>query len=246
MFGRFFSIMLSPAPRANIGACLLKIHFKECLEKENKYSVLRNGVMPVPYRCSSSTISVIPGVVMPFALLLSLVALAPASLSSSAAFAQTSPSCLGFPASITGTPGADSIVGTPGRDVIVTLGGNDRVNALGGDDIICGGASGSKTFVGGEGEDLIIGGNGNDFFSGGNGNDWLDGGNGNDTLFGEDGNDRLDGGNGNDTVYGGDGNDFMSGDAFLNNAKPSIDSADGGPDFDTCIRAETEVNCEAV
>ena len=44
--------------------------------------------------------------------------------------------CAGRPATIMGTPGADTLVGTTGDDVIVAGAGADRVAGRGGDDLV--------------------------------------------------------------------------------------------------------------
>ncbi len=95
--------------------------------------------------------------------------------------------CGGAPATIIGTPGADSIDGTSGNDVIVGLGGDDTIRGLRGDDVICGG-SGDDVVRAGPGSDAIYGGSGNDILRSGPGHDGgLDGGAGNDRLYGETG-----------------------------------------------------------
>jgi Ca2+-binding RTX toxin-like protein len=88
-----------------------------------------------------------------------------------------SPTCLGMPATIIGTPENDILRGTPGDDVIVGLAGNDVIDGRGGDDRICGG-------------------NGNDVIQAGEGSDRVDGGAGNDVI------NAVDGVRGNDTVNG--------------------------------------------
>ena len=82
-------------------------------------------------------------------------------------------SCLGQPATIVGTPGADDLRGTLGADVIAGLGGNDRIRGLGGDDLLCGDA----------GTDRLLGLGGTDRLSGGDGDDALSGGAGLDTCY---------------------------------------------------------------
>lgn len=47
--------------------------------------------------------------------------------------------CRGAPATIEGTPGADSLNGTPGPDVIAGLGGDDILTGFDGVDLLCGG-----------------------------------------------------------------------------------------------------------
>lgn len=69
--------------------------------------------------------------------------------------------CDGRPATIVGTPGADTLVGTDGPDVIAGLTGNDLVDGRGGDDIICqaGAVAGlgltTVTLIGGPGNDTL-------------------------------------------------------------------------------------------
>ena len=74
-------------------------------------------------------------------------------LAATAASAQEPPTCLGEPATISGS---GTIVGTDGPDVIVGSTGNDTILGLGGDDLICGDL-GSDTIDGGEGNDFLIG-----------------------------------------------------------------------------------------
>jgi Ca2+-binding RTX toxin-like protein len=109
----------------------------------------------------------------------------------SSAFAQEddTPTCVGIPATIFGTPGNDVLVGTEGRDVIAGLAGADRISGLGGADLICGD----------EGHDRMGGGAGNDQMFGGAGDDRMGGGADDDFLESRDGivnNDSLDGGDG--------------------------------------------------
>lgn len=104
-------------------------------------------------------------------------------------FTNVWPTCLGLPATIVGTAGADILTGTPGADVIVGLGGDDVIRGLGGNDRICGGG-------------------GDDVLYGGVGNDRVRGGAGDDSLIGRRGDDRLRGGAGVDEANGGLGRDF--------------------------------------
>jgi glycerophosphoryl diester phosphodiesterase len=89
------------------------------------------------------------------------------------------PRCLGRPATIVGTSGAETLVGTDGPDVIVGQDGNDVIAGRGGADRVCAGG----------------------------GDDVARGGGGADVLFGEAGHDDLDGGRGPDVANGGDGRD---------------------------------------
>lgn len=66
------------------------------------------------------------------------------------------PTCLGRPATIVGTSGADTITGTSGPDVIVAGPGDDTVRAGGGDDLVCAG-DGSDLVYGGLGADALYG-----------------------------------------------------------------------------------------
>ena len=93
----------------------------------------------------------------------------------------TTPRCLGRPATIVGTSGADTLVGSDGPDVIVGQAGNDVIAGRGGVDRICAGA----------GNDLARGGGGADLLSGGSGHDNLDGGDGRDLAYGGEGRDRC-------------------------------------------------------
>ncbi len=114
--------------------------------------------------------------------------------------------CLGAPATIVGTDGADVITGTPGPDVIVALGGDDQIDGGGGDDIICAG-KGDDSIDGGDGADTVLGGQGNDVIRGGAGRDVLNGQNGRDRVAGNQGDDVLVGGNQRDMILGNTGHD---------------------------------------
>jgi len=118
--------------------------------------------------------------------------------------------CLGRPATILGTAGADSLVGTPGPDVIAARGGADRIDAGAGDDLICAG-EGDDVVLGGYGRDTGYGGPGNDHLWGRQDEDRLYGEAGDDYLAGEGGDDLLDGADGDDALSGGDGDDALSG-----------------------------------
>ena len=155
--------------------------------------------------------------------------------------------CEGETATIVGTPGNDNnIVGTSGRDVIAALGGNDRISALAGNDLVCGGGghdridggAGDDRLFGHSGIDNIVGGTGNDFIDGGAGDDYLNGYSDNDILRGSGGDDVLLGSTGNDRLFGMDNNDNLDGGT-------GTDSGNGGANFDTCVRLNTEINCEA-
>jgi SpoIID/LytB domain protein len=150
--------------------------------------------------------------------------------------AAATPSCLGEPATITGTSGADVLVGTPGPDVIVALGGHDVVQGLGGDDLICAGdgrnevlgGDGNDRLIGGRGDDVLTGGLGDDVLIGGKGADLLDGSSGADRLLAGDGPDRLLGGANADVLRGGSGGDTLDGGA-------GPDDLAGGPGADTLV-----------
>jgi CSLREA domain-containing protein len=104
--------------------------------------------------------------------------------------AAPAPLCTGFPATIAGTPGADTITGTERRDVIAGLGGNDVIVGLGGNDLVCAG-SGDDFVVGGRGNDRLRGEPGRDRIQGNGGKDVLEGGLGKDKLIGGRGLDKL-------------------------------------------------------
>jgi RTX calcium-binding nonapeptide repeat (4 copies) len=95
--------------------------------------------------------------------------------------AESTPGCLGHPATIVGTPDADRLTGTAGPDVIVALAGDDRVFAEGDDDVVCAGP----------GRDVVEAGSGGDSVSGGPGGDSLWGGDADDSIFGGDGTDTC-------------------------------------------------------
>ena len=107
------------------------------------------------------------------------------------------PTCLGFFATISGSPGADLLRATPFPDVIAGMGGNDRIVGLGQGDYLCGDA----------GRDRLVGGAGADSLAGGAGRDRLLGGKGRDRLLGGGGPDRLRGGPARDILRGGPGRD---------------------------------------
>jgi len=82
------------------------------------------------------------------------------------------PTCMGVPATITGSSYSDIIIGTRFPDVIVGGGGNDDISGGDGNDIICGDG----------GRDRLNGGNGRDRMDGGEGRDFCDGGPGRDSA----------------------------------------------------------------
>lgn len=120
------------------------------------------------------------------------------------------PTCRGFPATISGTPGDDTLVGTSGPDVIAALGGNDRVVARSGRDLVCAGA-GSDYVGAGTAADHLFGAGGRDRLLGRGGPDLLRGAGGSDLLKGGRGSDRLRGGRGLDRCTGGAGSDSIRG-----------------------------------
>ena len=67
--------------------------------------------------------------------------------------------CLGIPADLEGTPGADVLVGDSTSEVIVGLGGNDLIVGAGGDDLVCAGPGVDSVFGDdpGTGSDLLLG-----------------------------------------------------------------------------------------
>ena len=132
--------------------------------------------------------------------------------------------CLGQPATIVGTAGADDITGTAHADVISAGPGVDTIAGLGGNDRICGGG----------GKDVVSGGGGNDRISGGERNDVLSGDGGNDRVFGGNGNDKVSGGSGDDVVGGDAGNDRLRGNAGFDvlNGGEGDDSLNGGTEED--------------
>ncbi len=124
-------------------------------------------------------------VLLPLALLASMAVSAPAAAQPS----PETPRCLGEPATIIGTEGADVIEGTSSSDVIVSFGGNDTIDAGGGRgyDIVCGGSGddvirAGGALVGGAGDDRLTGRSGPDNFVGGPGDDTFDGGHGRSCL----------------------------------------------------------------
>jgi Ca2+-binding RTX toxin-like protein len=137
---------------------------------------------------------------------------ATASPSPSATATSSAPLCLGLPATIVGTSGADQITGTDGPDVINALGGNDIVNGGGGDDVICGAG-------------------GQDQIDGGAGNDHVNGGAAADTLTDSAGTDVLDGSTGNDSVNVVDG---LAGDAAYGGSDTDSCKIDSGDTVRSC------------
>jgi uncharacterized repeat protein (TIGR01451 family) len=120
------------------------------------------------------------------------------------------PTCRGFAATISGTPGDDTLLGTPGPDVIAALGGNDRIVGRSGRDLICAGAG--RDYVGaGTAADRVFGAGGRDHLLGRGGPDLLRGAGGNDVLKGGRGSDRLRGGFGFDRCLGGPGANSIRG-----------------------------------
>ena len=110
--------------------------------------------------------------------------------SSPSGIAIVPPRCQGKPATIVGTPAAETIPGTAGADVIAARGGADRISGKGGKDFVCAGG-------------------GNDRVRGGPGKDRLRGNAGRDRLIGGKGRDRLLGGGGRDILRGGPGKDLQ-------------------------------------
>lgn len=147
---------------------------------------------------------------------------------------QTTWTCDGVPATLVGTPGADSLTGTEGADVIVARQGDDTIRALGGDDLVCAG-KGNDTVFGGGGFDILFGAQGNDSLYAANGSDGplradsrgarMFGGVGDDLIFGSNRWDRMQGGPGNDELQGYEGRDWLR-------AGPNTDVVDGGPGID--------------
>ncbi len=97
----------------------------------------------------------VAGLVAPFAIVATIMAVAVSPVSAAPAAKEK--------CTIVGTSLADYLVGTSGRDVICGLGGADVIRGLGGNDVI----------LGGRGHDLLIGGSGRDSIFGGRGNDEL-------------------------------------------------------------------------
>jgi hypothetical protein len=100
--------------------------------------------------------------------------------------------CLGLPATHSGTEGDDVITGTNGPDVIAGLAGRDVIDGGGGDDIICGGPGGDR-IDGGDGDDRIFGGLGHDLLKGGKGADTIRAGIGHDWVYGNQSTDTVHG-----------------------------------------------------
>ena len=140
----------------------------------------------------------------------------------------TSPSCAGRPATITGS---GPVVGTPGADVIVGSDGDDTILGLGGDDVVCAGGGQDRVYAG-AGTDAVFGGDGDDFIRGGPAGDLLLGQTGDDHLHGLRAPDTLLGQEGDDSLLGGPGDDRLDGGTGAN-------SCAGGPG------ANTLTNCGA-
>jgi uncharacterized repeat protein (TIGR01451 family) len=120
------------------------------------------------------------------------------------------PTCRGFAATISGTPGDDALAGTSGPDVITALGGNDRIVSGSGRDLICTG--GGHDYIGaGSAADRVFAGGGRDRLLGRGGPDLLRGSGGDDVLKGGRGFDRLRGGRGFDRCRGGAGSASIGG-----------------------------------
>lgn len=98
--------------------------------------------------------------------------------------------CMGKPATIVGTSGADRLNGTKKADVIVGQAGNDKIRARKGNDTVCGGA-GKDLLAGGRGADVLRGERHADDIRGHAGPDRIYGGAGKDTCHGGPGKDRL-------------------------------------------------------
>ena len=138
----------------------------------------------------------------------------------SAATADTTPTCAEGPTTVGGTtygtPCADVIVASPRVAAVEGGGGNDTiVAAVASCPDGCHLGVGSQTFEGGEGDDVVFGERGNDILLGGPGDDQLFGGIGDDLLRGGPGEDRLAGGFGADSIDGEEGNDYVRGDSTI-------------------------------
>jgi Ca2+-binding RTX toxin-like protein len=170
------------------------------------------------------------------------------------------PSCLGRPATVSGTAGNDTLRGSRGVDVIHGMAGDDTIIGLQGQDLICGGAGTDTVSYAGQtapatayiGEtsptagvsDLIwsdvenlTGGSGPDTLIGDQRVNVIDGGRGDDSLVGGEDDDRLVGGNGDDVLNGDDGEDKLiggGGDDVLRGGHDA-DDLDGGLDADLMI-----------
>ncbi|MDW3175879.1 MAG: calcium-binding protein [Acidimicrobiia bacterium] len=139
-----------------------------------------------------------------------------------------------MPATLVGTPGADTLMGTPNADIIVAREGNDTIMALGGDDIVCAG-KGDDVVYGGGGFDILFGAQGNDNLYSSDGASPAErvdtrgarmfGGAGNDRIYGSNRWDRMQGGPGDDQLYGYKGRDWLR-------AGPGNDTVDGGAGID--------------
>jgi uncharacterized repeat protein (TIGR01451 family) len=118
--------------------------------------------------------------------------------------------CRGVPATVVGTPGADTLTGTSEPDVIAALGGDDIVISSEGRDLVCAGG-GADLVAAGSAADRVFGGAGRDRLLGRGGPDVLKAGAGNDVLRGNRGADRLRGQAGRDRCRGGAGRDSIRG-----------------------------------
>lgn len=144
------------------------------------------------------------------------------------------PTCLGRPATMSGTPGNDTLRGSRGVDVIHGMAGDDTILGLQGQDFICGGAGDDTVSFAGQtapatayiGEtspasgvsDLIstdvenlIGGSGPDTLVGDYRANVIEGGDGADQITAGGGADDVTGGRGDDRLVGGEGDDRIVG-----------------------------------
>src|SRR6266508_959838 len=83
-------------------------------------------------------------------------------LATAGASADTTPTCFGESATISGS---GTVAGTPGNDVIVGSPGSDTIDGAGGNDLVCG-LDGDDALVGGPGNDRVDGGPGTDIVVG--------------------------------------------------------------------------------
>lgn len=139
--------------------------------------------------------------------------------------------------SVWGGAGVDDVNGGRDADMVYGDEGDDaKVRGGTGDDMVWGGAGADLIVAGNGGMDSVWGGDGDDeLVSGGPRVDSVYGGTGADLIKGGSGADMLDGGVGNDDLRGNNGPDAMDGGL-------GIDICNGGPDTDTAVNCESELN----
>lgn len=143
---------------------------------------------------------------------------------------------------VVGSQFDDTLLGSDVTNGFIGMQGDDHIDGRGGSDIVENNfrpdpvtvdmAAGTVT---GQGSDTLAD---IESVSGSDGPDVMTGSDANDSLTGRGGDDHIDGRGGDDDLAGSEGNDYIDGGPGTN------DTANGGADTDTCVNAETVIDCE--